>query len=47
MAAGLKDDADGKEKAAVANDRPTVRMLVIEKDGAPTATTTPAPKKKI
>jgi hypothetical protein len=42
-----KEDKDGKEKTdTVALDRPTVRMLIIDKDGAAPATITPAPKKK-
>src|SRR5260370_10294039 len=43
-----KEDPDAHEKTGTtAHDRPTVRMLIIEKDGASAATATnPPPKKK-
>ena len=46
-ATSTKEDTEVKEKAGTAaHDRPTVRMLIIEKDGAAPATANPPPKKK-
>jgi len=46
-ATSSKEDTDVKEKAGTAaHDRPTVRMVIIEKDGAAPAATNPPSKKK-